>query len=291
MADDPTQLTFNAYAKLPGSGVGLKISRYEAPSAVQFPTTPRRHSPTYRVYRLRRGHYPHTCFRHQHPGRRAAQCRLLREEPPAGIPAQHLSKPGKPSFNVIGEIRAANFRKRIILVGGISTLGCRFQRARRQGRLRCVHAMEVLHLIRRMGYRQNGRSAAFVHERGNSMQGRPPTWKWSDDRGVPCGETIESDRAALLEGWSPPTTNEAGVQRQVPESRRMAASDWNLTLTEPPNEGVEIDISGLKATRKGCCFSIEPDSAASLRLSFHTPIELVWMWSINENPELKPPPS
>ncbi|MCB0592806.1 MAG: M20/M25/M40 family metallo-hydrolase [Lewinellaceae bacterium] len=271
---DPTQLnTFNAYGKAAGQRVwgASRASRYGALGVLARSLT------------TRLDDIPHTGSTVYEEGitpipafaisTRDAELlsRLLQEEPLRVFLRNTSQNLGEaPSFNVIGEIRGSEFPEEIILVGGHLDSWDVGSGAHDDG-AGCVHAMEVLHLIRRMGYRPKRtiRCVLFMNEE-NGLRGARAYWKWSDDRGEYHAAAIESDRG----GFTPRGFTADGHEEVFNDKFRKAV-EW-LPLLEPyglslRKGGSGADISGLKG-QKGLLFGLEPDSQRYFDYH-HTPID------------------
>ncbi|MCB0570572.1 MAG: M28 family peptidase [Phaeodactylibacter sp.] len=185
--------------------------------------------------------------------------RLLQEGPVRVFmrsTCEMLSEVG--SYNVIGEIRGSVFPEEIILVGGHLDSWDPGQGAHDDG-AGCVQSMEVLHLIRNLGYRPSRtiRCVLFMNEE-NGLRGGRAYWKWSDENSEYHLAAIESDRG----GFSPRGFTAEGHDDVFNDKFKKAAG-W-LPLLEPYGLGLRkggsgADISGLKG-QKGLLFGLDPDT-------------------------------
>lgn len=176
----------------------------------------------------------------------------------------------KQSYNVIGEIRGSEQPDEIILVGGHLDSWDVGTGAHDDG-AGCVHAMEVLHLMKRLNYRPKRtiRCVMFMNEE-NGLRGGREYWRWSNERGEYHLAAIESDRG----GFSPRGFTVDGHEEVFDEKLRQVI-EW-LPLLEPyglsiRKGGSGADISGLKG-QKGLLFGLEPDSQRYFDYH-HTPID------------------
>ncbi|MCO6487552.1 MAG: M20/M25/M40 family metallo-hydrolase [Phaeodactylibacter sp.] len=271
---DPTQLnTFNAYGKAAGQRVwgASRASRYGAIGVLVRSLT------------TRLDDIPHTGSTVYEEGitpipalaistRDAELLSLLLREEPVRVFMRNTSQTlgEAPSFNVIGEIRGCEFPEEIILVGGHLDSWDVGTGAHDDG-AGCVHAMEILHLIKRMGYRPKRtiRCVLFMNEE-NGLRGARAYWKWSDEQGEYHMAAIESDRG----GFTPRGFTADGHEDTFNEKFRKAI-EW-LPLLEPyglafRKGGSGADISGLK-NQKGLLFGFEPDPQRYFDYH-HTPID------------------
>jgi hypothetical protein len=119
--------------------------------------------------------------------------------------------PDAPSANVIGEIRGREYPDEIILVGGHLDCWDKGAGAHDDGS-GCVHAIEVLHLFRKLGIapRRTVRAVMFMNEENGSRGGAAyaaslararehPLAAIESDRGgfAPRGFTVEADSSTL----------------------------------------------------------------------------------------------
>lgn len=271
---DPTQInTFNAYGKAAGQRVwgASRASRYGAIGVLVRSLT------------TRLDDIPHTGSTVYEEGvtpipalaistRDAELLSLLLREEPVRVFMRNTSQTlgEAPSFNVIGEIRGSEFPEEIILVGGHLDSWDVGTGAHDDG-AGCVHAMEILHLIKRMGYRPKRtiRCVLFMNEE-NGLRGARAYWKWSDEQGEYHMAAIESDRG----GFTPRGFTADGHEDIFNEKFRKAIG-W-LPLLEPyglafRKGGSGADISGLK-NQKGLLFGFEPDPQRYFDYH-HTPID------------------
>lgn len=261
-AMDPTDLnTFNAYGKAAGQRVwgASRASRYGALGVLVRSLTTRLDDIPHTgstVYDEDVTPIPAIAI-----STRDAELlsRLLRQEPVRVFMRNTSQNLGEvPSFNVIGEIRGSEFPEDIILVGGHLDSWDVGTGAHDDG-AGCVQAMEVLHLIRRMGYRPKRtiRCVLFMNEE-NGLRGARAYWQWSDERAEHHMAAIESDRG----GFTPRGFTADGHEDVFNEKFRKAV-EW-LPLLEPyglafRKGGSGADISGLKG-QKGLLFGFEPDT-------------------------------
>lgn len=273
-AMDPTQLnTFNAYGKAAGQRVwgASRASRYGALGVLVRSLT------------TRLDDIPHTGSTVYEEGAtpipaiaistRDAELlsRLLRREAVRVFMRNTSQNLGEaPSFNVIGEIRGSTFPDEIILVGGHLDSWDVGAGAHDDG-AGCVQSMEVLHLIKRMGYQPQRtiRCVLFMNEE-NGLRGARAYWKASDEKGEYHMAAIESDRG----GFTPRGFTADGHEEVFNEKFRKVIA-W-LPLMEPyglsfRKGGSGADISGLK-DQKGLLFGFEPDTQRYFDYH-HTPID------------------
>ena len=273
-AMDPTQIsTFNAYGKAAGQRVwgASRASRYGALGVLVRSLT------------TRLDDIPHTGSTVYEEGitpipalaisTRAAELlsRLLQEEPVRVFMRSTPQNLGEvPSFNVIGEIRGSDFPEDIILVGGHLDSWDVGTGAHDDG-AGCVQAMEVLHMIKRLGYRPKRtiRCVLFMNEE-NGLRGARAYWKWSNELGEYHMSAIESDRGGFT-----PRGFTADGHEDVFNEKFLKAIEW-LPLLEPyglafRKGGSGADISGLKE-QKGLLFGFEPDTQRYFDYH-HTPID------------------
>ncbi|MCB0547291.1 MAG: M20/M25/M40 family metallo-hydrolase [Phaeodactylibacter sp.] len=273
-AMDPTQInTFNAYGKAAGQRVwgASRASRYGALGVLVRSLT------------TRLDDIPHTGSTVYEEGitpipalaisTRAAELlsRLLQEEPVRVFMRSTPQNLGEvPSFNVIGEIRGSDFPEDIILVGGHLDSWDVGTGAHDDG-AGCVQAMEVLHMIKRLGYRPKRtiRCVLFMNEE-NGLRGARAYWKWSNEQGEYHMSAIESDRGGFT-----PRGFTADGHEDVFNEKFLKAIEW-LPLLEPyglafRKGGSGADISGLKE-QKGLLFGFEPDTQRYFDYH-HTPID------------------
>ncbi len=146
---------------------------------------------------------------------------LLKRDPRAQVTLTLTCRilPDAPSANVIGEIRGTVKPDEIVLVGGHLDCWDKGEGAHDDGS-GCVHAIEVLHLFRKLGIvpRRTIRAVMFMNEEngtrgGTSYAASPSRAKEhhlvavESDRGgfAPRGFTVESDTMTLarLLRWQP----------------------------------------------------------------------------------------
>ncbi len=259
---DPTELnTFNAYGKAAGQRVwgASRGARYGAVGALVRSMT------------TRLDDIPHTgslAYSEDAPKIPAFAIstndaellsRLLREEPVrVFMRSTCQSLPDVESYNVIGEIRGSQFPEEVILVGGHLDSWDVGTGAHDDG-AGCVHAMEVMHLIRRLGYqpKRTIRCVLFMNEE-NGLRGARAYWKWSDDNKEYHMAAIESDRG----GFTPRGFTAEGHDDVFNEKFKKVI-EW-LPLLEPYGLGLRrggsgADISGLRG-QKGLLIGFEPDT-------------------------------
>ncbi|MCB9302011.1 MAG: M20/M25/M40 family metallo-hydrolase [Lewinellaceae bacterium] len=259
---DPTELnTFNAYGKAAGQRVwgASRASRYGAVGVLVRSLT------------TRLDDIPHTgslAYDDELPRIPALAIstndaellsRLLQDEPIRVFLRSTCEMMGEaPSYSVIGEIRGSEQPEEIILVGGHLDSWDVGAGAHDDG-AGCVHAMEVLHLIKQLGYRPKRtiRCVLFMNEE-NGLRGGRAYWKWSNDRKEYHMAAIESDRGGFT-----PRGFTADGHDDVFNKKFKKVAEW-LPLLEPyglaiRKGGSGADISGLKE-QKGLLFGFEPDS-------------------------------
>jgi len=273
-AMDPTQLnTFNAYGKAAGQRAwgASRASRYGALGVLTRSLT------------TRLDDIPHTGSTVYEPdvapipaiaiSTNGAELlsRLLREEPVRVFMRNTSQNLGEVlSYNVIGEIRGTTFPDEIILVGGHLD-SWDVGSGAHDDAAGCVHAMEILHLIQKLGYKPKRtiRCVLFMNEE-NGLRGARAYWKASDEKGEYHLAAIESDRG----GFTPRGFTADGHEDVFNEKFRKVI-EW-LPLLEPyglsfRKGGSGADISGLKG-QKGLLFGFEPDSQRYFDYH-HTPID------------------
>ena len=164
----------------------------------------------------------------------------------------------KESFNVIGEIRGSEFPDEIILVGGHLDSWDVGRGAHDDG-AGCVHSMDVLQLIKRLGYRPKRtiRCVLFMNEE-NGLGGGLAYAKASNEKGEFHIAAIESDAG----GFSPRGFSCDG-EESIFKPRFKNVVEW-LPLLEPyglhiNKGGSGADISPLKS-QSGLLFGLRPDS-------------------------------
>lgn len=174
------------------------------------------------------------------------------------------------SYNVIGEIRGSEHPEEIILVGGHLDSWDVGTGAHDDGS-GCVHAMDVLQVLRRLDYRPKRtiRCVLFMNEE-NGLRGARKYWEQSDEQGEYHMAAIESDRG----GFTPRGFTCDGDE-SVFNKKFKKVLQW-LPLLEPYGLSFEVggsgaDISGLKS-QKGLLFGFKPDSQRYFDYH-HTPID------------------
>ncbi len=174
------------------------------------------------------------------------------------------------SYNVIGEIKGSQHPEEIILVGGHLDSWDVGTGAHDDG-AGCVHAMDVLQVIKRLDYRPKRtiRCVLFMNEENGLMGGRTYQ-KVSFENEEYHMAAIESDRGGFTpRGFScegdPSIFNEkfAKVLKWLP-----LLESYGLNFS---TGGSGADISGLKP-QKGLLFGFVPDSQRYFDYH-HTPID------------------
>lgn len=162
------------------------------------------------------------------------------------------------SYNVIGEIKGSTHPDEIILVGGHLDSWDVGSGAHDDG-AGCVHAMDVLQLIKRMKYKPKRtiRCVLFMNEE-NGLGGGKEYAKISNEKGEFHLAAIESDAG----GFTPRGFSSDGHE-EVFKANYKKATEW-LPLLEPyglafTTGGSGADISPLKS-QKGMLFGFRPDS-------------------------------
>lgn len=162
------------------------------------------------------------------------------------------------SHNVIAEIKGSQFPEEIILVGGHLDSWDVGGGAHDDG-AGCVHAMEVMRLIKAMNYRplRSIRCVLFMNEE-NGTGGAKAYQAASYAAGEYHLGAIESDRG----GFTPRGFTVEGHE-SVLQDKFKRLSTW-LPLLEPYGLGFRLggsgaDISGLK-NQKGLLIGFEPDT-------------------------------
>ena len=162
------------------------------------------------------------------------------------------------SYNVIGEIEGTTHPEEIILVGGHLDAWDNGGGAHDDGS-GCVHSMEVLHLIKRLGYKPQRtiRCVLFMNEE-NGLAGAKKYWDYSNGSGEFHLAAIESDAG----GFTPRGFSVDGDE-EIFTNKYRKVTEW-LPLLEPyglsfKKGGSGADISGLKV-QKGLLFGFRPDS-------------------------------
>ena len=184
---------------------------------------------------------------------------LLKSEPvQVYIKNNSLTSSDKLSYNVIGEIKGSTFPDEIILVGGHLDSWDVGEGAHDDG-AGCVQAMDVLHIIKTIGYqpKRTIRCVLFMNEE-NGQRGAIAYKSASDANKEFHLAAIESDRG----GFTPRGFTCDG-DATIFNERFKKASKW-LPLLEPyrltlEKGGSGADISRLKS-QKGLLFGFLPDS-------------------------------
>lgn len=184
---------------------------------------------------------------------------LLREEPVRVFMQSNcrMLSP-KQSYNVIGEIRGSERPDDIILVGGHLDSWDVGQGAHDDG-AGCVQAMEVLRLMRLLGYRPKRtiRCVLFMNEE-NGLAGGRAYWAASNSKKEYHLAAIESDAGGFT-----PRGFSCEALPEVFNQKFKHVSAW-LPLLEPygimlEKGGSGADISGLKG-QGGLLCGLRPDS-------------------------------
>lgn len=164
----------------------------------------------------------------------------------------------KPSYNVIGEIKGSEFPDEIILVGGHLDSWDVGRGAHDDG-AGCVHAMDVLQLLKRMNYqpKRTIRCVLFMNEE-NGLAGGKEYAKVSNQKGEYHMAAIESDSG----GFTPRGFSADGMDEVVNDKIKQI-SQWaglleayDLTFEKG---GSGADINPLKS-QKGILIGFKPDS-------------------------------
>ena len=162
------------------------------------------------------------------------------------------------SYSVIGEIRGSENPDEIIAVGGHLDSWDLGEGAHDDG-AGCVQSIEVLHLIRRLGYqpKRTIRAVMFMNEE-NGLAGGRAYAEASNQNGEYHLAAIESDRG----GFTPRGFSCDG-DPEIFTERYQKITDW-LPLLEPygltfKKGGSGADISPLKS-QKGMLFGLSPDT-------------------------------
>lgn len=166
--------------------------------------------------------------------------------------------PPATSYNVVGEIRGSTYPDEIILIGGHLDSWDVGEGAHDDG-AGCVHAMQVIELMRKMNYQPQRtiRCVLFMNEE-SGLGGARAYWKASNDAGEYHMAAIESDRGGFTpRGFTFDADDEVFTQKF------QQVYEW-LPLLEPYKLGLSkggsgADISGLKS-QKGLLIGFEPDS-------------------------------
>ncbi len=174
------------------------------------------------------------------------------------------------SYNVIGEIYGSEYPDEIILVGGHLDSWDVGTGAHDDG-AGCVHAMDVLHLLKRLNYqpKRTIRCVLFMNEE-NGLAGATAYQKASFEKNEFHMAAIESDRGGFT-----PRGFSADGDESIFNKKLAKVLKW-LPLLEPyglnfTTGGSGADISGLKP-QKGLLFGFVPDSQRYFDYH-HTPID------------------
>ncbi len=271
---DPTEInTFNAYGKAAAQRAlgASRASRYGAVGTlVRSMTTRLDDIPHTGAMAYEEGVTPIPAFAISTNDAELLS-RLLQEEPVRVFLRSTCEMlPEKESYNVIGEIRGSEFPDEIILVGGHLDSWDVGTGAHDDG-AGCVHAMEIMHLIKRLGYqpKRTIRCVLFMNEE-NGLRGARAYREWSDENQEFHLAAIESDRG----GFTPRGFTAEGHEEVFNEQFKKAIQ-W-LPLLEPYGLSFRVggsgaDISGLKS-QKGLLFGFEPDTQRYFDYH-HTPID------------------
>ena len=174
------------------------------------------------------------------------------------LTAHGRNLPPVPSYNVIGEVRGADFPDEIVLVGGHLDSWDVGEGAHDDG-AGIVHALQVLPLWRKIGHRprRTFRCVLFMNEE-NGLAGARAYWAVSDAAGEFHLAALESDAG----GFTPRGFSMQGREDVFTADYRRV-NDW-LPLLEPyglqfETGGSGADISGLKG-QGGLLIGFRPDS-------------------------------
>lgn len=166
--------------------------------------------------------------------------------------------PPATSYNVIGEIKGSEYPDEIILIGGHLDSWDVGEGAHDDG-AGCVHAMEVIELLRKINYqpKRTIRCVLFMNEE-SGLGGARAYWKASNDAQEYHMAAIESDRGGFT-----PRGFSFEADDEVFTSKFQQVYAW-LPLLEPyglelSKGGSGADISGLKI-QKGLLAGFLPDS-------------------------------
>lgn len=169
----------------------------------------------------------------------------------------YMSTP-KLSHNVIGEIRGSEFPDEIILVGGHLDSWDIGTGAHDDGS-GCVQSMDVMHLIKRLGYKPKRtiRCVLFMNEE-NGQEGSKAYAKASNEKGEYHLAAMESDRGGFT-----PRGFTADADKEVFTDKFKKLVKWS-TLFRPygmdfSKGGSGADVSRLKS-QKGLLLGFLPDS-------------------------------
>jgi hypothetical protein len=259
---DPTEInTFRAYGKAAGQRVwgASRASRYGAVGAIVRSMTTRLDDiPHTGSMAYEEGVNPIPGFAISTKDAELLSRLLQREPVRVFLRSTCEMLPEKESYNVIGEIRGSEFPDEIILVGGHLDSWDVGTGAHDDG-AGCVHAMEVMHLIQRLGYqpKRTIRCVLFMNEE-NGLRGARAYWDWSNAEQEYHLAAIESDRG----GFTPRGFTAEGHEDIFTEKFKKVLA-W-LPLLEPYGLSFRVggsgaDISGLK-NQKGLLFGFEPDT-------------------------------
>jgi carboxypeptidase Q len=271
---DPTEInTFHAYGKAAGQRVwgASRASRYGAVGAIVRSMTTRLDDiPHTGSMAYEEGVNPIPGFAISTKDAELLSRLLQREPVRVFLRSTCELLPEKESYNVIGEIRGSEFPDEIILVGGHLDSWDVGTGAHDDG-AGCVHAMEVMHLIQRLGYqpKRTIRCVLFMNEE-NGLRGARAYWDWSNAKQEYHLAAIESDRG----GFTPRGFTAEGHEDIFNEKFKKVIA-W-LPLLEPYGLSFRVggsgaDISGLK-NQKGLLFGFEPDTQRYFDYH-HTPID------------------
>lgn len=166
--------------------------------------------------------------------------------------------PPATSYNVVGEIKGSTHPDEIILIGGHLDSWDVGEGAHDDG-AGCVHAMEVIELLRKMNYQPQRtiRCVLFMNEE-SGLGGARAYWQASNEAGEYHMAAIESDRGGFT-----PRGFTFDADDEVFTDKFQQVYEW-LPLLEPyglnlSKGGSGADISGLK-TQKGLLAGFAPDS-------------------------------
>jgi hypothetical protein len=164
----------------------------------------------------------------------------------------------KPSFNVIGEIRGSQYPKEIIAIGGHLDSWDVGTGAHDDG-AGCVQSMDVLQLIKRLGYRPKRtiRCVLFMNEE-NGLAGGNAYKAISTAKKEYHLAAIESDRGGFL-----PRGFTVDGEESIFEKKFKKVMSWSPLMEAyglvMHKGGSGADIGPLKS-QKGLLFGFEPDS-------------------------------
>lgn len=163
-----------------------------------------------------------------------------------------------PSFNVIGEIKGSEFPGEIILIGGHLDSWDVGDGAHDDG-AGCVHAMDVLQLLKRLNYRPKRtiRCVLFMNEE-NGLAGGKEYAKVSNEKNEYHLAAIESDAG----GFTPRGFSCEG-QDSIFNDKFKKVTEW-LPLLEAYDLSLSVGGSGADITplksQNGLLFGFRPDS-------------------------------